>query len=169
MRRDHYREPSVFAHLVQAEFPRNPMKRCASLVHPPYDWPSADRLHQRGGGPEGCPTSPPSSARPLGRCGSHRPRRIGGSGHQRGRDPHGVQRAAAARRISPVRSKTGPRARCLSCGLGPRSRRGPHANLRPKWDLGVLLEQPMGVLGHPPHPGGWHRTSRTSHPRRHCG
>mgnify|MGYP000548113736 CR=1 FL=1 len=62
MRRDHYREPSVFAHVVQAEFPRNPMKRCAPLVYPPYDRPSADRLHQRGDDFEGCSaSSSPSS------------------------------------------------------------------------------------------------------------
>ena len=166
MRRDHYREPSVFAHGVQAEFPRNPMKRCAPLVYHPHDRPSADRLHQRGGGIEGCSASSPPPAGPLGRCGPHRPRRTCGSRHQRGWSPHGVQRAAATWRIGPVCPKAGPRARCLSRGAGPRSRRGSHADLWAKWHLGLLLKQPLGLLGHSSHPRRWHRARRASHPRR---
>ena len=156
MRRDHYREPSVFAHGVQAEFPRNPMKRCAPLVYPPHDRPSAHRLHQRGGGFEGCPASSPPPARSLGRCGPYRSRGTGRSGHQCGWRPHGVQRAAAARRIRPLRSTVGPRARCRSRRSGPCARRGPYADLRPKWHLGLLLQQPLGILGHPSHPCGRH-------------
>ena len=165
MRRDHYREPSVFAHAVQAEFPGNPMKRRAPLVYLPNDRPSADRLHQRGGGFEGCPPSSSPPTRPLGRCGPYGPRGTGRSCHQCGWNPHGVQRAAAARRVRPVRPKIGPRARCGSRRSGPCSRRGPHADLRSKWDVGLFLKQPLGLLGHSSHTIRWHWSHRASHPR----
>ena len=40
--------------------------------------------------------------------------------------------------------------------LAPALRRGPYADLRPKWHLGLFLQQPLGILGHPSHPCGRH-------------